>query len=156
MVHEDYVRNLRTLFVDTGTYKCLHYQKLRWMSSSLWGLECSPNDYTWGVQQEYRTLDSFWESGSLSTLVPIYLKDFSTISLEACQPLLALVWSDGSCSSYTRLCVPSYKLLKWCNSSPIHECLIPFADDLNSSVLLLYQYFHEEVLWCQYLQGRSG
>ena len=29
MVHEDYVRKFRTLFVDTGTYKCLHYQKLR-------------------------------------------------------------------------------------------------------------------------------
>ena len=27
MIHEDYVRKFRTLFVDTGTYKCLHHQE---------------------------------------------------------------------------------------------------------------------------------
>ena len=27
MVHEDNVRKFRTLFADTGTYKCLHHQE---------------------------------------------------------------------------------------------------------------------------------
>ena len=28
MIHEDYVRKFRTLFADTGTYKCLLYQEI--------------------------------------------------------------------------------------------------------------------------------
>ena len=38
------------------------------------------------------------------------------------------------------VCVSSYKILKWWDGSPAHECLIlskKFTEDLNSSVLLV-------------------
>jgi len=90
------VRTLMTFFTDTGTYKCLYNQKVRWMSfsSSLWGLECSLNDSS--IEVPSRNIPHWVASESQVhhlRWVPIYLKDLPQVVLspQSASTFLALL-----------------------------------------------------------------